>query len=134
MDELDERMLSMLRQNSRTTNVEMARAVGLTEGAVRRRIQNLVRNGTIKRFTVELSAGNELFAIVMAKSKGDTKKMLAQVMATGIPREAYEISGEYDACILISGKSMEEIDGEIDKIRKCGAVADTKTFMSFSRW
>ena len=131
---LDEKILQILRKDGRASNVEIAKAVGLTEGAVRHRLKNLVDNGTIKRFTVELSPGNEIFAIVMVKSKGETKKMMAEISGTGVPREAYEISGEYDGCIIISGKSMEEIDKGIDRIRKCNMVADTKTFMSFHRW
>ena len=133
-DELDQKIIEILKKNSRESNVAIAKAVGLTEGAVRRRIGNLLTRGVIKRFSLELASGNEIFAIVMAKSKGDTKRMLADVLATGIPKEAYEISGEFDACIVISGNSMEEIDREIDKIRKCASVAGTKTFMSLHSW
>lgn len=133
-DETDSLILAELKKNARASNVEMAKKVGLTEGAVRKRIQHLVESGAIRRFTIELSASNEMFAVVMAKAKGETKKMLAEISGAGIPKDAYEISGEYDACIIISGASMEEIDKKVDAIRKCAEVADTKTFISFRRW
>ena len=133
-DATDEKILLMLRRNARATNVEMARAVGLTEGAVRHRIQNLVKSGTIKGFTVELSAAKGIFAVVMVKSRGETKKMMAGIAAGGMAEDAYEISGEYDGCIILRGASVDEIDRKIDGLRKLKEVADTRTFMSFRRW
>jgi DNA-binding Lrp family transcriptional regulator len=133
-DALDDKILIELKKNSRASNVEIAKAVKLTEGAVRRRIQQLIDNGTIKRFTLELSSGKEIFAVVMVKAKSETKKMMAEIAKLDIARDAYEISGEYDACIIISGADMGEVDSKIDRIRGCKDVADTKTFMSFRRW
>jgi DNA-binding Lrp family transcriptional regulator len=133
-DELDARILDELKRNARASNVEIAKVVGLTEGAVRRRIQHLIESKAIKRFTIELSAGNEIFAVVMAKARAETKRMMADVAAAGIARDAYEISGEYDACIIISGADMGEIDSKIDRIRSCESVSDTKTYVSFKRW
>jgi|SRR5271157_3262373 len=134
VDELDDAIIRELKKNSRASNVEIAKSVGLTEGAVRRRIQQLVDSGAIRRFTVELSSGKEIFAVVMAKARGETKKMMAEIAQLNVARDAYEISGEYDACIIISGADMDEVDSKIDRIRGCKDVADTKTFMSFRHW
>jgi DNA-binding Lrp family transcriptional regulator len=133
-DELDTKIIEELKKDSRSSNVDIAKSIGLTEGAVRRRINHLIESGVIKRFTVEVSAGNEIFAIVMAKAKAETKKMMAEIGRSGVARDAYEISGEYDACIIISGANMDEIDSKIDSIRGCVEVSDTKTYVSFRRW
>jgi len=133
-DELDTRIIMELKKNARASNVEIAKAVGLTEGAVRKRMQHLIDSKVITRFTVELSSGGEMFAVVMVKAKGETKKMMAGVSGSGLAHEAYEISGEYDACVILSAPTMEELDSKIDSLRKLPAVADTKTFVSFRRW
>ncbi len=133
IDEKDEKIISMLMNNARTPNVEIANAIGLTEGAVRHRIDVLTKNGTITRFTVETS-GAAYYGVVMLKAKQETKRMMADIGTTKIAKDAYEISGEYDGCLIIEGSSLEEVDSKIDKIRKIKSVADTRTFISLKRW
>jgi DNA-binding Lrp family transcriptional regulator len=133
LDEKDRKILEMLKQNSRISNTKIARKAGLTEGAVRNRINRFVKRGVISRFTVELTTGAQ-FAILMAKAKGDTKKMMADLSHLRLTKDAYEISGEYDGCLVLEGNSLEEIDRKIDIIRKLRSVAETRTFLSFRRW
>jgi len=134
MDETDRQILSLLKKNSRMSNTEISRAVGLTEGAVRSRIKKLQSSGTIRKFTIEVADGAANYAVVMAKAKGETKRMMKDVARLHIHHDAYEISGEYDGCIILGADSMEKLDEKIDKIRKLGSVADTRTFISFRRW
>ena len=133
LDDKDEKILSMLRKNARTSNVEVAKAVELTEGAVRNRIDHLVKDGVIRRFTIETSGGAS-YGIVMLKAKGETKKMMTELSSAGLASEAYEISGEYDGCAILEGATLEEVDAKIDAIRKLKSVADTKTFIPFRKW
>ncbi len=134
LDALDERIIEMLKIDARSSNVAMARGLGITEGAVRWRIRRMVENGTIRRFTVDVSKDATTFAVLMLKAKGETKRMMAAVAALRLHRDAYEISGEYDGCVILEGPSVEEIDRKIDAIRKCPEVADTRTFVSFGRY
>lgn len=66
MDEIDVKILEILKQDSRTKYVKIAEMIGLTEGAVRRRMKNLLEQGVIRRFTVETKA--EVEAIVLVKT------------------------------------------------------------------
>ncbi len=50
----DEELLKLLEENARASFVELARELGVTEGAVRKRIKKLVELGVIRKFTVEL--------------------------------------------------------------------------------
>lgn len=133
-DEIERKIISILKKDSRKSNVEIAKKVGLTEGAVRFRINKLVKNGIIRRFTIDISEGSSHAAVVMAKSKMDTKKMMADIASLKLHKHAYEISGQYDGCIIIEGLSVEDIDAKIDMVRKLKSVADTRTFISFRRW
>ncbi|HIH22603.1 TPA: Lrp/AsnC family transcriptional regulator [Candidatus Micrarchaeota archaeon] len=135
LDDIDVRILSFLKQNSRMSNVEIAKAVGLTEGAVRHRIEVLSTSHAIERFTIETSgASASYYAVVMLKAKHETKKMMAEVAAAKISKESYEISGEYDGCLILEGASLTEVDSKIDRLRKLRSVADTKTFIALRRW
>ena len=55
LDDVDLRIIDLLKQNSRMSFIEIGKRVGLSEGAVRRRVKLLVEKGVIKRFTIELS-------------------------------------------------------------------------------
>jgi|WetSurMetagenome_2_1015567.scaffolds.fasta_scaffold223144_2 DNA-binding Lrp family transcriptional regulator len=134
LDAVDERILEMLKSDSRGSNVSIAKTLGITEGAVRWRIKKMVETGVIRRFTAEISGGATTFAVLMIKARGETKKMMASIAGLKIHRDAYEISGEYDCCIILEGSSVEDIDQKIDQIRKVKEVADTRTFISFGRW
>ncbi|MBI5222896.1 Lrp/AsnC family transcriptional regulator [Candidatus Micrarchaeota archaeon] len=134
MDQIDTNILKILKLNSRSSNVELARAINLTEGAVRNRIDRLVKTGIITKFTIETSSSAALSAIVMIRAKAETKLMMSEISKSGLAKESYEISGDFDGCVIIEGGSMEELDEKVDKIRKISSVAETKTFISFKRW
>lgn len=133
LDEKDELILDILKRNARTPNVEIAKSVRLTEGAVRNRIEQLQKKGVIRRFTIDVSAGG-FSGIIMLKARGETKKMMEEIHSSGIPKDAYEISGEYDGCAIVEGSSLEEVDSKIDRLRRLKSVADTRTFIPFRKW
>ena len=67
MDDINLKILEMLRQDSRTKFVKIAEFVGLTEGAVRKRVKKMLNEGTIMKFTIETKA--EVEGIVLVKTK-----------------------------------------------------------------
>ncbi len=48
IDELDAKIITLLRQNGRRSNVEIGRQLGIAEGTVRKRIERLVREGVMQ--------------------------------------------------------------------------------------
>ncbi len=133
-DEKDRKILALLKENARMGNSEIARKVGLSEGAVRQRIKGMVQAGRIKRFTIEEGEGGGNCAIVLIKASGDTKKIMGMVEKGGIASRAFEISGAYEACLIVEGGSVEEIDDKIDKIRGLAGVSETQTFIVLRKW
>ncbi|MEK6982584.1 MAG: Lrp/AsnC family transcriptional regulator [Candidatus Micrarchaeota archaeon] len=134
IDDIDRKIISLLKINSRISNVELAKEVNLTEGAVRRRIEQLLNNKIIRNFTIDVDEHEENFAVVMVKAKAETKKMMHDIISLNLVKEAYEISGDYDGCIIISAENLEAIDTKIDKIRHLKSVKDTKTFISLKKY
>ena len=104
-DEKDKEILELLKQNARVSNTKIAKKVNLSEGAVRNRINRFVKEKIITHFTIDLSIG-AYFAILMAKAKDDTKKMMSEISNLHITKDAYEISGEYDSCLILEGNSL----------------------------
>jgi Lrp/AsnC family transcriptional regulator for asnA, asnC and gidA len=129
MDSIDEKIISILKDNSRRTNKEIASLVGLSESAVRRRIENLVKRGVIKRFTIELGLSNKTSAItlVSVKPSVDTAKVSEALKSLKGVEIVYEITGQYDIAAIVSASSIAEINKCIDEVRRIEGVDDTNT-------
>lgn len=126
MDDKDFQILRILKENARAKYVEIARALGLTEGAVRRRIRQLIERGIIKRFTIETSV--ELEGIVLIETEADkTESVVKRVKK--ICDRVFEVSGEYDVAAFIQAYTIEELNRKVDEIRKLPGVLSTKTLI-----
>ena len=131
VDEIDERIMRLLEENSRMTYVEIGRTVGLSEGAVRNRVQALVSEGVIKRFTIEKSSTHGVRALTMIAVHPGTptyevSKMVNQL--AGVER-IYEVTGEYDIVMVSSGGNIEGINKVIEDIREIEGVEKTNTII-----
>ena len=131
VDEKDEQILGLLEENSRMTYVEIANSVSLSEGAVRNRIQSLVNEGVIKRFTIEKAISHGVRALTMiAVEPGiptfEVSKKVNQL--EGVER-IYEVTGEYDIVMVSTGNNIESINKVIEDIRKIEGVEKTNTII-----
>ncbi|MEM2320664.1 MAG: Lrp/AsnC family transcriptional regulator [Candidatus Bathyarchaeia archaeon] len=126
MDERDLQILRMLKENSRLKYVEVAKALGLTEGAVRRRIKKLKEHGIIRKFTIETSV--ELEGIILIETEADKTENVADRVRE-ICDKVFEVSGEYDIAALIQAYTIEELNRSVDEIRKLPGVLSTKTLI-----
>ncbi len=50
LDEIDKKIIEILQKNARTPYTQIAKDVGLSEGAIRKRIEALEKKGIIKRY------------------------------------------------------------------------------------
>jgi DNA-binding Lrp family transcriptional regulator len=131
VDEVDERIIRLLEENSRSTYVEIGRSVGLSEGAVRNRVQALVASGVIKRFTVEKASAVGVRALIMISVDPavPTSEVSQKVhMLNGVER-IYEVTGEYDIVMVSSSHNIDGINRVIEDIRKIPGVGKTNTII-----
>ena len=130
-DEIDEKILSLLEENSRMTYVEIGNLVDLSEGAVRNRIQSMVSDNVIKRFTIEKSIKHGVRALTMiAVEPGvPTFEVSQKVNRLNGVEQIYEVTGEYDIVMVSHGIDIESINKVIEDIRKIEGVEKTNTII-----
>jgi len=128
-DKIDERIIEFLRNDSRESFVDIGKKLKLSESAVRRRVKNLVDNGTIKKFTVEVGDSNSTSAIVLISvdSAMDTSKISSKITKLEGVKTVYEITGQYDITVIISAPSINHINTCIDALRKIPGVTDSNS-------
>ncbi len=129
MDKVDEHILGLLREDSRVSFVEVAGKVGLSEAAVRRRISNLVKDGTIKRFTIEVSEPQLTSAItyVSVSPSNPTSEVSKRIRTVQGVETIYETTGSFDIAAIIKGPNIAEVNKSVEEIRRINGVLNTNT-------
>ena len=127
-DKIDESVLEFLRKDSRESFVEIGKKLKLSESAIRHRVKNMVGSGTITKFTVEEGGGQpEALVMVSADSSIDTSKVSLKLTKLNAVKKIYEITGQYDICVIVQAPTISEINACIDNLRKISGVTDTNT-------
>lgn len=131
LDKIDERILALLSADSRESYVEMAKKVGLSEAAVRRRITGLVEDGTIRRFTIELSEPAQTSAItyVSVSPSNPTSEVSKRIKSVRGVETIYETTGDFDIAAIIRGPNIAEVNRSVEEIRRVNGVLNTNTTM-----
>ncbi len=132
LDDIDRQILELLKRNSRVKYTELARIVGVTEGAVRRRVSRLVKNGVIKRFTVEIGVTKPLLkalVLISARTSHPLSTVSENVKRLQGVEAVYEVSGLYDIVAMIKGSDVSDLNNCIDEIRKIDGVESTNTLV-----
>ena len=128
-DKIDEKIMEFLRNDSRESFVDIGKKLKLSESAVRRRVKNLVENGTIKKFTIEMGDTNSTSAIVLISvdSATDTSRVSTKLTRLEGVKTVFEITGQYDISVIIRAPNITEINSCIDALRKIPGVVDSNT-------
>ncbi len=124
MDEIDLKIMRKLEKDSRESFVDIAEALGVTEGTIRNRVARLMESGHIRRFTVDFRAPFEAAVMISVDAKR-AKRIIASLK--GLSSDVYEISGSYDIVAIIKAISIESLNKSMDRIRAIRGVRDTVT-------
>ncbi|MDQ3083306.1 MAG: Lrp/AsnC family transcriptional regulator [Thermoproteota archaeon] len=129
LNSIDEKIIGLLKSDSRKSFVEIANSIGMSESAVRRRVKNLQDTGVIQKFTIDVGPSNKTSAITLisVSSVADTSKVSDQLLKLKGVEIVYEITGQYDIATIIVAPTILEINSYIDEIRKIDGVSDTNT-------
>jgi Lrp/AsnC family transcriptional regulator, regulator for asnA, asnC and gidA len=129
LDSTDQKIMQLLREDSRKSFVDIGAKIGLSESAVRRRVKNLMDNGLIKKFTIEMGTSNKTSAItfISVDSHVETDIICAKLMDLNGVEVIYEITGQYDIAVIITAPAIPDINRCVDNLRKIEGVSDTNT-------
>ena len=60
LDKIDIKIIKILKSNCRSSNLKIARLIGVSESTIRRRIKRMLDRDIIKKFTVILTEKGEM--------------------------------------------------------------------------
>ncbi len=144
MDEKDERILDILKENSKLSTQQISKKSSIPITTVHHRIKKLEKDEVIKKYTVVLDnkkIGKALSAYILIsvdykllkqikKRQQDLARKLVSHYAI---EEAATVTGETDIIIKVRAKDMDELNSLIEEyIRTITGVDKTRTLVVLS--
>jgi DNA-binding Lrp family transcriptional regulator len=131
MDDIDKQIIKLLKDDARAGYGEIGAKVGLSEGAVRKRIKTLIDEAVIRKFTVKISVaeGAQAITLLATNPAYPTQEVSKKIQAIPNVETTYEVSGEYDIVAVISGMNMAEVNECIERIRLVEGIMKTNTMI-----
>jgi Lrp/AsnC family transcriptional regulator, regulator for asnA, asnC and gidA len=131
LDEVSKAIIEQLQEDGRRPYATIGRAVGLSEAAVRQRVQRLLDAGVMQIVAVTdpLQLGFPRQAMVGVRTSGDletTSDKLAE-----IPEVDYVVitAGSFDLLTEVVARNDDHLMEILKKIRAVDGVASTETFV-----
>jgi DNA-binding Lrp family transcriptional regulator len=136
MDDKDRQILRILKNDGRAGYGDIGKKIGLSEGAVRKRIKTLSDIGVIRKFTVKIGVaeGAEAITLLATNPAFPTQKVSERIRNIPNVETTYEVTGEYDIVAVISGMNVVEVNECIEKIRRVEGIMKTNTMIVLRSW
>jgi len=128
IDHLDERIIEILKKDSRRPFVEIADELKVSEGTIRSRVRKLFEEGVIQSFTIKTSSKN-VKAIIEVKIdvNVNTSEVAGNIAKFDGVSEVFEVTGEEDIVAIIDVTSSPQLNEIIERIRRFDNVQSTRT-------
>ena len=128
MDDLDRQILAILRRDSRTPYTEIADRVGTSEGTVRNRVERLIDDGVIERFTIATRTGNVKAMVEVGVAVDVDTSHISDRMAEWTEVDfVWQVSGEEDIVVVADTADTGTLNDLITRARELDEVVSTKT-------
>ncbi|MFF0375558.1 Lrp/AsnC family transcriptional regulator [Actinoplanes missouriensis] len=132
MDEINKQIIEHLQRDGRMSYATLAKTIGLSEAAVRQRVQRLLDNDLMQIVAVTdpLTLGFARQAMVGLRVTGDLRQIADEIAA--IPEVDYVVicAGRYDLLVeLVCTDDEHLLDLLNEKIRTVKGVTEADTFM-----
>ncbi len=132
LDAISKEIIEQLQLDGRKSYAEIAKVVGLSEAAVRQRVQKLTDAGVtqIVAVTDPMRLGFERLAMIGIRVSGDTRTVASRL--SQMPEVSYLVltAGSFDIMIeVVCEDDSDLIEVLNGRIRAIDGVAATETFM-----
>jgi len=131
LDDRDEKILELLKDDGRASYMDIGKRVGLSEGAVRKRIKAMVESGTISKFTVQLgfTKGAKALTLVSVNPRLPTSVVSENLKKIPGVEIVYEVTGQYDIAAVVSTLNVADVNQCVEEIRTVKGVSNTNTMI-----
>lgn len=131
LDDVDERLLTLLRDDARQTIAQLAKELGISRGAIYSRLARFEDANIIAGYTVRLGkafAASRVRAHMMIKTLPRYHREVETALGGFAQVQAvHAISGEYDIIAVLEAEDSAQLNELIDEIGLLQGVERTTT-------
>jgi len=136
MDDVDRRLIGLLRDNARASVASLAKTLKVARGTVQNRLTKLERDGTIAGYTIRVRPKVDEQRIVALMTIAVEGNRLESVLRTlrGDPSivTLYTTNGRWDLVAEIRADTLQAFDQVLSRIRLVEGIAGTETSLLLS--
>ncbi|WP_374471535.1 Lrp/AsnC family transcriptional regulator [Phenylobacterium sp.] len=131
LDELDRRLIALLRADSRMPASALAARLKVSRGTAQNRIDRLLARGVIQGFTIRTRPeleGSRVRAIMCIAVEGERSGAVVKALR-GLPTvdKVHTTNGRWDLIAELDTETLREFSDTLDRIRTIEGIASTET-------
>ena len=131
MDDLDQKILTVLRRNGRASYSDIAAKLRVTRATIRARVEKLEARGEISGYTALVRADMAqmpIRALTMLFIQGHgTEKIVARLNGMSAVQYIHSTNGNWDLVLEIGTQTLHELDQILAQIRRIEGVVKSET-------
>lgn len=132
MDDVDRKIIALLRENARRSFQDIGAQVSLSAPAVKRRVDRLEERGVIKGYTATVdpeTLGYHTHAFVSMYCDGHMNAREIREAVDGHPevKGAYTVAGESSAILHVVAADTQHLEESLERLRDTPGVLRTQT-------
>ncbi|MDN5357324.1 MAG: Lrp/AsnC family transcriptional regulator [Candidatus Methanomethylophilaceae archaeon] len=128
VDNLDKRIIEMLKKDSRCPFVEIASLLGVSEGTIRSRVHRMTEEGLIRGFTIKTSSRNvKALVEIRIGVNTETEKIARELTGYEGVTEVFEVTGDQDIIAIVDVESSSQLNDIIERVRRYDNTLSTRT-------
>ena len=131
LDAVAKQIIEQLQQDGRRSYAAIGKAVGLSEAAVRQRVQRLTDSGAMQIVAVTdpMMLGFRRQTMIGVRCSGDLERVAAQL--AGMPEIDYVVitAGSFDLLIEVVCEDDDQLLEILSRVRSVPTVTTTETFV-----
>ena len=130
VDPIDAKIIELIQQDARMPNTAIAKAIGLSEAAVRKRLDRLVRKQIVSlhAHVDPLKVGFNIWALVQVKAAASATSQVAEMVAgMSSAMMVALVTGDFDVYVVGVYRNAEELDEFLEELRGMPGVERTTT-------
>nr|WP_156551501.1 Lrp/AsnC family transcriptional regulator [Agrobacterium vitis] len=136
VDDLDERLVTLLRHNGRRSISDLALETGASRATVRARLERLERDGTILGYTVILRADTVdlgVRGIMMIEIQGHVTDKVIRALS-GFPEisAVHSTNGRWDLIVELGAATLTDFDSVLRRVRLVPGITNSETSLILS--
>jgi len=141
MDEKDDKILKLLKENSKLTTQQISKKLLIPITTIHNRIKKLEKEGIIKRYTLDLDnkkIGKNIAAYIhivvdyklLKEIKMSQHELVKKIKQYDFVEEAAMVTGGTDIIIKVRVKDIDELDDFVTKkLRNIDGIEKTQTMI-----